>query len=79
MTLEAVPCWRTAVRTTVTLDDELMADAQRVTGLTEKSAVIREALKALVAREASRRLARLGGTQPDLLYVPRRRRDEEEV
>jgi len=44
-----------------------MADAQRVTGLTEKSAVIREALKALVAREASRRLARLGGTQPDLL------------
>jgi Arc/MetJ family transcription regulator len=62
-----------AVRTTLSIDDELLARAQEFTGITEKSALIREALKALVEREAARRLARLGGTEPDLKPIPRRR------
>jgi Arc/MetJ family transcription regulator len=61
------------MRTTLAIDDELMAQAQAYTGLTEKSAVVREALKALVQREAARRLALLGGSEPDLAYIPRRR------
>lgn len=61
------------MRTTVTLDDELVAKAQSYTGIQEKSALIREALRALVEREAARRLARLGGTEPDLRPIPRRR------
>ncbi len=63
------------MRTTLALDDDLMAKAQAFTGLTEKSAIVREALKALIAREAGRRLARLGGSQPDLPDIPRRRPD----
>ncbi len=63
------------MRTTLTLDDELMTKAEEYTGLTEKSAIIREALKALIAREASRRLARLGGSDPDAEAAPRRRSD----
>lgn len=61
------------MRTTVALDDDLMAKAQAFTGLTEKSGLIREALKALIERESARRLARLGGTQPRLNAPPRRR------
>jgi Arc/MetJ family transcription regulator len=61
------------MRTTVTIDDDILADAERYTGLTEKSALVREALKALVEREAARRLAKLGGTQPGLKTPPRRR------
>lgn len=61
------------MRTTIVLDDELMAKAKAYTGLTEKSAIVREALKALVQREAARRLALLGCSQPDLEDVPRRR------
>lgn len=61
------------IRTTVALDDELMKTAQEYTGLSEKSAILREALKALIEREAARRLALLGGTMPDMQYVPRRR------
>jgi Arc/MetJ family transcription regulator len=61
------------MRTTVTLDDDLIAAAQEYTGIKEKSALIRAALTALVEREAARRLARLGGTMPDLKPVPRRR------
>jgi len=60
------------MRTTIVLDDELFAKAQDYTGLKEKSAVVREALTALVQREAARRLARLGGTQPDFKLPPRR-------
>jgi Arc/MetJ family transcription regulator len=55
------------------LDDELLAEAQELTGLKEKSGLIREALKALIERESARRLARLGGTEPDLKAPPRRR------
>jgi Arc/MetJ family transcription regulator len=61
------------MRTTIAIDDELLAKAQEYTGLKEKSALVREALKALVEREAARRLARLGGTEPQLRPVPRRR------
>ena len=61
------------MRTTLTLDDKLLADAEFYTGIREKSALIREALKALVEREAARRLARLGGSEPGLKKIPRRR------
>jgi Arc/MetJ family transcription regulator len=61
------------MRTTVALDDELVAKAQAFTGVKEKSALVREALKALIERESARRLARLAGTEPDLKPVPRRR------
>ena len=61
------------MRTTLALDDDLLADAQELTGLREKSALVREALVALIERESARRLARLGGSQPQLKAVPRRR------
>jgi Arc/MetJ family transcription regulator len=61
------------MRTTLALDDELIAKAQSLTGLKEKSTVVREALKALIERESARRLARLGGSEPDLKASPRRR------
>lgn len=61
------------MRTTVVIDDELLHQATEYTGLTEKSAIIRAALKALVEREAARRLACMGGTSPDLGPIPRRR------
>ena len=61
------------MRTTIALDDELVAKAQAYTGLKEKSTLVREALKALIERESARRLALLGGTEPDLEAPPRRR------
>jgi Arc/MetJ family transcription regulator len=61
------------MRTTVVIDDELLARAQELTGIEEKGALIREALKSLIEREAARRLALLGGSEPDLEYIPRRR------
>ena len=60
------------MRTTVALDDELVAKAQALVGLKEKSTLIREALKALIERESARRLARLGGSEPGF-ETPRRR------
>ena len=61
------------MRTTLALDDDLLAEAQRLTGMKEKSLLIREALSALIERESARRLSRLGGTEPDLVAAPRRR------
>jgi Arc/MetJ family transcription regulator len=61
------------MRTTVALDDNLIEEAQELTGLTEKAALIREALKALIARESAKRLALLGGSDPNA-RAPRRRR-----
>jgi len=61
------------MRTTLALDDDLIAKAQAFTGVKEKSALVREALKALIERESARRLARLGGTQSKLKAPPRRR------
>lgn len=61
------------MRTTIVLDDELLARAQELTGIEEKGALVREALKSLIEREAAHRLALLGGSEPDLEYIPRRR------
>jgi Arc/MetJ family transcription regulator len=61
------------MRTTIALDDKLIAKAQAYSGLNEKSAIVHEALKAYVSREAARRLAKLGGSQPDFKAAPRRR------
>ncbi|MGC2246944.1 MAG: type II toxin-antitoxin system VapB family antitoxin [Terriglobales bacterium] len=61
------------MRTTLALDDELVRTAQEFTGVAEKTALVREALKALIERESTRRLASLGGTQPALKNIPRRR------
>jgi Arc/MetJ family transcription regulator len=63
------------MRTTIALDDDLIEKAQAYTGLEEKTALVREALKALIQREAARRLANLGGTQPGVKGAPRRRQD----
>jgi Arc/MetJ family transcription regulator len=60
------------MRTRITIDAELLAKAQACTGFTEASVVVHEALKALIAREAARRLARLGGNESDLTAPPRR-------
>jgi Arc/MetJ family transcription regulator len=61
------------MRTTLALDDDLIEKAQAFTGLKEKTALIREALKALIERESAQRLARLGGTEPKLAFIRRRR------
>jgi Arc/MetJ family transcription regulator len=61
------------MRTTVTLDDELVARAQEVTGISDKGELLRAALTAIIQREAARALAKLGGTMPDLKATPRRR------
>ena len=60
------------MRTTLALDDDLLAAAEQYTGLKEKSALVREALRALIERESARRLAALGGTEPGLKPVTRR-------
>lgn len=61
------------LRTTLNLDDDLLASAQQLTGIQEKAALVREALAALVERESARRLARLGASEPRLKKTPRRR------
>ena len=61
------------MRTTIALDDDLLAKAEALSGLKERTALIREALRALIERESARRLARLGGTERELSPIPRRR------
>ena len=61
------------MRTTLNIDDEILENASRLTGIKEKTALVRLGLEALIARESSRRLARLGGTEKKLDAVPRRR------
>ena len=61
------------MRTTITLDDELLARAMEYTGVKERTTVLRMALESLVAREAGRRLARLKGSDPDAWAASRRR------
>ena len=63
------------MRTTVNIDDQLLAEAQRITGVAEKATLLREGLMALIERESARRLARLGATEPQLKPVSRRRSD----
>jgi Arc/MetJ family transcription regulator len=62
-----------AMRTTLNIDDQLLEDARRISGIAEKSALVREGLRALIERESARRLARLGGSEPDLGPIARRR------
>lgn len=68
ISLPAIP-----MRTTINLDEALLEEAQRITGLTERTMLIREGLKALIERESARRLARLGGSEPQVKPIPRRR------
>ena len=63
------------MRTTLNIDDQLLSEAQRLSGVTEKAALVREGLRALIERESARRLARLGGSEPQLKPIPRRRAD----
>jgi len=63
----------TGMRTTVNLDDTLLDKATALTGVTERGVLMKEALKALIERESAKRLALLGGTEPDLKLTPRRR------
>jgi Arc/MetJ family transcription regulator len=72
-----VPVGETPMRTTVALDDALVAKAQEYTGIKEKSALLHEALKLLVAREAGRRLAAMGGSDPNATAGSRRRSEIE--
>jgi Arc/MetJ family transcription regulator len=65
------------MRTTLALDDDLVRIAQEFTGVVEKTALVREALKSLIERESSRRLAALGGSMPEMEEIPRRRGSEE--
>jgi Arc/MetJ family transcription regulator len=67
-----MPAQNGAMRTTVTLDDELLARAEQLCGDLERSALLKEALRALVQRESARRLAALGGSEPALERIPRR-------
>jgi len=61
------------MKTTLNIDDQIMKEAARLTGIKEKTALVRRGLEALIAQESSRRLASLGGTEKDLKAVPRRR------
>jgi Arc/MetJ family transcription regulator len=61
------------MRTTLNIDDALVAKAAQLTGIDERTALIHEGLRALIQRESARRLAKLGGTEPKLKDVPRRR------
>jgi len=61
------------MRTTLNIDDSLLEEAARVSGIGEKTAIVRAGLEALIARESARRLAALGGSQPGIRKVHRRR------
>jgi Arc/MetJ family transcription regulator len=61
------------VRTTLNLDDALIEEARELTGIAERTALIHEGLRLLIARESARRLAKLAGSEPQLLQIPRRR------
>ena len=67
------PTRRFPMRTTIVLDDDLLAKAQALTSLQEKSSLVKEALKALIARESAKRLANLGGSEPQLEMISRRK------
>ena len=65
------------MRTTITLDDDLLEKAMRLTGIKDRTPLIRESLKAIIARESGRRLALLGGSMPELQLTPRRQPEPE--
>lgn len=66
------------MRTTLNIDDELVSQAAQLTGINEKTALLRESLKALIERESSKRLAQLGCSEPDAKYVSRRQSAEDD-
>lgn len=61
------------MRTTINIEDELIEKATRLTGIKEKTFLVKLGLEALIARESSRRLAKLGGSEKELQKIPRRR------
>ena len=61
------------MRTTINIDDDLLRKAGRLAGVSEKTSLVRLGLMALVEKESARRLARLGGSEPQLVSIPRRR------
>ena len=65
-----------AMRTTLNIDDDLYEEAVRLTGVKEKTALLRESLKALIQRESAKRLSKLGATETSLDDIPRRRSDK---
>ncbi len=67
------------MRTTIVLDDELLEKAQVLTQVQEKSALVKEALKALIERESAKRLANLGGSEPQLTAIPRRQTSQSKL
>lgn len=69
-----VACILMHMRTTLIIDEDLLERARELTGIQEKTALVRAGLQALIAREAGKRLAALGGTQPRISRIPRRRR-----
>ena len=73
LTMMYETCILVCMRTTINIDDSLLEKARRLTGIDEKTALVRQGLEALIALESARRLARLGGTEPEL-ETPRRRR-----
>lgn len=64
------------MRTTLNIDDELLVKASALTGVEEKTSLVRLGLEALIARESARRLAQLGGTEKGLRSIPRRKMPE---
>ena len=68
-----IDAWAASMRTTLNIDDELLAEAQRLTGIKEKTQLVKAGLEALVQRESARRLALLGGSEPQLKPVKRRK------
>jgi Arc/MetJ family transcription regulator len=63
------------MRTTLNIEDELLATASELTGIKEKTALVRLGLEALIARESAKRLSALGGSEKNLEMIPRRRMD----
>lgn len=61
------------MRTTLNIDEEILEKASRITGIKEKTKLLRLGLEALIERESAKRLAKLGGTEPQLKRIPRRR------
>ena len=66
-------CILICMRTTLNIDDEMLSKASRLTGIKEKTSLVRLGLQALIAQESSKRLSKLGGTEKELHVIPRRR------
>jgi Arc/MetJ family transcription regulator len=66
---------RTFMRTTLNIEDNLLEKAAKLTGVTEKTSLVRLGLQALIARESAKRLSELGGTEKSLKKIPRRRNE----